>query len=483
MSKVAIRINDKASYQIAHPFNPGFAYPENSNCNFPIDSNNHIYGQVRDILVDLGFDNENFGNAKWNPLKQLINPGENVLIKPNLVLHFNNNSFDITAVVTNAAILRPIIDYAWKALEGRGVIVVGDSPHGNADFDKIVNSNGLKDLIEWQQNRGVNIQLVDFRKFEYGLGPQGFTKGICREVHRDPNGYREVNLGNESYLQTLPNIENLYGSDFDRSFIRKHHAKGTHRYLVAQSVLNADVVISVPKLKTHKKTGVTINLKNLVGINGDKNYLPHYRVGSPRSGGDEYPDTEKQLINIARWFERRLKDHLYARNTWLTRIFGRLLEIIPKILMRLGDPKGKIPQLGDWFGNQTTWRMCLDLNKILFFASKDGQIQDSTQRRFLSVVDGIVMGEGDGPMTPTARPLGYLAAGTNPFAVDFVCAWQMGFDPLRIPLLSHGMRFKKFEFDFDKLQVSCIKNDTKIPFRSINLGALPHRDWVGKIER
>ena len=53
----------------------------------------------------------------------------------------------------------------------------------------------------------------------------------------------------------------------------------------------ADVVISLPKMKTHKKTGVTLSIKNFVGITADKNYLPHHTWGSPKHGGDDYPDT------------------------------------------------------------------------------------------------------------------------------------------------------------------------------------------------
>jgi len=39
---------------------------------------------------------------------------------------------------------------------------------------------------------------------------------------------------------------------------------------------------SIPKMKVHGKVGVTLNLKGLVGVNTDKNYLIHYRVGTPK---------------------------------------------------------------------------------------------------------------------------------------------------------------------------------------------------------
>jgi len=39
-----------------------------------------------------------------------------------------------------------------------------------------------------------------------------------------------------------------------------------------------------------QKAGITVSLKNLVGINGDKNWLPHHTEGNPNNGGDEHPN-------------------------------------------------------------------------------------------------------------------------------------------------------------------------------------------------
>src|ERR1022692_1434372 len=50
---------------------------------------------------------------------------------------------------------------------------------------------------------------------------------------------------------------------------------GAHRYAVGNTVLSADVILNVPKLKTHMKTGMTGALKNFVGIVGSKDFLPH----------------------------------------------------------------------------------------------------------------------------------------------------------------------------------------------------------------
>jgi uncharacterized protein (DUF362 family) len=56
-------------------------------------------------------------------------------------------------------------------------------------------------------------------------------------------------------------------------------------FLIARDILEADLVVNVPKLKAHKKAGITCCLKNLIGINGNKEYLPHHRKGAAEAGG------------------------------------------------------------------------------------------------------------------------------------------------------------------------------------------------------
>jgi len=53
----------------------------------------------------------------------------------------------------------------------------------------------------------------------------------------------------------------------------------------------------------------------------------------------------------------------------------------------------------------------------------------------ISIVDGIVGMEGDGPIMGSAKPLGLVIVGTNPTAVDATCARIMGLDPTRINYL------------------------------------------------
>src|SRR5690606_2650770 len=84
------------------------------------------------------------------------------------------------------------------------------------------------------------------------------------------------------------------------------------------------LVINLPKLKTHKKTGVTLSLKNLVGINGDKNWLPHHSLGSVGEGGDEFPDS--RLIDRLRSRATEIARPLLARG-----LFGGLFRAVRRV--------------------------------------------------------------------------------------------------------------------------------------------------------
>ena len=66
---------------------------------------------------------------------------------------------------------------------------------------------------------------------------------------------------------------------------------------------------------------------------------------------------------------------------------------------------------------------------------------NATIRSGFSIVDAIVAMEGDGPIMGRPRPLGFLAMGQDPVAVDATCARVIGLDPDRIGYLSEAARF------------------------------------------
>lgn len=480
---VSLNINSKVSYPKTTPFHPDRIYPELKYLGvIDIDKENKVFSSVRTLLEDLKLDKDNIGTSQWNPFSDFIKPGNNVVIKPNLVLHHNNRKKDISAVVTHGSVIRPIIDYALLALKDSGTLVVGDAPHGDADFDAIVKFNGLYDLIKWYKKRGINIELRDFRKYVY---PKGFDVSICQELKGDPKGYTLVDLKEKSKLNTLSNIERLYGSDYNRDFIVRQHLNGNHKYLISGTILNSDVIISVPKLKTHKKTGITINLKNLVGINGDKNYLAHYRIGSPSFGGDEYPDTHNIILKLLRAYNIFSRDKLLAPNKLSLRYVNRIIRIPFLILNKLYRmfSNNRVISGGNWFGNDTTWRMCLDLNYILRFSDNKGVLHDAPQRKYFCVVDGIVGGEGNGPMEPDPVKAGILLSGYDPYKTDYVSTFIMGLKPSKIKLINESINDKFVGFTPKDLRVSARRNGSIIDYKKLNFKFKPHEEWIGEIER
>jgi hypothetical protein len=189
-----------------------------------------------------------------------------------------------------------------------------------------------------------------------------------------------------------------------------------------RTVLDADVVINVPKMKTHKKTGISMSLKSVIGLSSEKYWLPHFTAGDPSVGGDEYDRPQRVSERVANRLSRMPLpgDHsLVARAA------------------RLGEPPKVID--GSWEGNDTVWRTVIDLNRILFYCDREGVLRDTPQRRCLTVVDGIIGGEGEGPLGATPVNAGVLVGGLNPVAVDYRAAAVMGLDPLRMPTIREAL--------------------------------------------
>src|SRR5439155_21270083 len=140
--------------------------------------------------------------------------------------------------------------------------------------------------------------------------------------------------------------------------------------------------------------------KNLIGINGDKNWIPHYRIGSPKTDGDEF-----NSVGILRHMESLLKDRFKEKAFRFAGEGSNAKLFIARVLRKTQKAVVEHTNLtkiraGGWYGNDTIWRSVLDLNKILLYADRDGIMRSQPQRKFVSVVDGIIGGEGDGPVLP-----------------------------------------------------------------------------------
>src|SRR6185369_8392369 len=97
-----------------------------------------------------------------------------------------------------------------------------------------------------------------------------------------------------------------------------------------------------------------------------------------------------------------------------------------------------------WHGNDTCWRMALDLARIVHYADRVGKMTPSLQRRHLSIIDGIVAGEGNGPLAPQAVMARSLVFSDDVATGDRAACRLMGFDPAAFPLVSQALAPHKY---------------------------------------
>ncbi len=432
---------------------------------------NPVYKAVEQIFQALGWDPHHAHTKDWNPLGTLIRPGDRVVIKPNLVASRDRErklkGEVLAASSTHPAVLLPLVDYAWKALQGRGEITIVDTPVEGSNFPEMVDDLGLQSLVTILQKQKVNVKLYDLRIFQMVpklvcdnriWGNCSWNLGVLlrRRLPGDPQGYTVIDLKEQSAFEA-PHLD-LNRLRFHRSHPRNplaHHQPGRHEYSIANTVLNADVFINVPKFKTHKKTGVTLSLKNLVGIVNQKYWLPHYRSGLP-PGGDEAPYPSP--------LRARLLHQLSRYPFWRGH----------DLICHIKSLHKKIPMIteGSWSGNDTLWRVILDLNRILFFADRKGQLHRQRQRQYFTLIDGIIGGEGEGPIGPTPKKSGVLIAGLNPALVDLCAAQIMGFDYHKIKQITRTLPL--FKTTPAELKATC--QATKL-----NLHFLPPTGWENLI--
>lgn len=491
---VAVAHVEFPMYPQEPPYHPGDVYPE-YRLGEHSPQPNHAYAAVREAFHLNGMDSANYGTDRWNPLGTVIEPGDRVVIKPNFVLSFNEEGHGLDPVVTHPSVLRAIADYAFIALQGSGSVRIADAPQWDCDFEELSAWGGFEAITAFYERHRLDFAFLDLRKLRRRVTDRGYVRQDDRVyLDGDPNGYTVVDLGARSALADLPNPERLYGSDYDRTETVSHHHEGRHEYLVSRTVLEADIVINAPKMKVHKKVGVTLNIKNLVGINGDKNYLPHYRVGSPREGGDEYPDTMdvkgRKALAARTWLQERLLTSGSRVGEFIySVVFGAYRLLRDGLHVRVDKPV----VAGNWHRNDTCWRMAVDLMNILIYADADGTIRDEPQRRFLSVVDGIVGGQLHGPLSPKPIASGWVVVGDHPYAVDMAVTRLMGFDWRKVPQLgfaqaeaSTGSLAERFRLaDPDALRVHARDGDVSSMMRHrrrVGVEFDPHPGWRGHIE-
>lgn len=402
-----------------------------------------------------------------------------VVIKPNWIQEYNEKIRDLwEPVITHPNLVLAVLEIVAEMM-GKGTICVCDAPHTYADFNAILERGNFRERFARLKQHWPNIrfELIDLRR-EVWVIKEGVV--ITRKSNfLDPRGYVCFNLGKESLFYRFSGESRYYGADYDTSLVNDHHCGERQEYLLSGTAVKCDLLINLPKLKTHKKTGITCALKNLVGINGDKNWLPHYTKGSPENGGDECP-----YENIQNKLERTFKNI----GTKATLLFPRVGSLIYRKIRKggvkiLGD-SDEIIRNGNWHGNDTCWRMVLDINRAFLYGDEHGNLNKEKMKKYITFVDGIIGGEGNGPLSPEPVNSGVLIAGINPAEVDAVACRLMGFDFEKVPVIKMAFSPRRFPISttpINNIKVKDQRIDQLVVLEEvkpvIESGFKPHFGW------
>lgn len=466
-------------------FRPSIVYPEYPWKNDISETPNCIYDSVRESLHLLALDEEHWNTPEWNPLHDFVPKNGTVLIKPNLVMDKNRNpDGGEECLYTQPSVVAPVIDYVILAAGKQCKIIVGDAPMQECKWNTLIHESGYYSLIEWYRKHGIDIHLVDFRE----LTSENKNGLRIQSINEQAKG-KIVDLAKESEFAGLSQkeYESFRVTNYDPSIMKKHHNENVNEYYISQYVLDADLIINMPKPKSHRKAGVTISLKNFVGINVRKEFLPHHSMSSVAEGGDEYLNKNsihhlRSKLYDYRNFEEAHKKYALA---WIFQQMSRACSLLLRLNKK--DPYSE----GSWYGNHTISRTISDLNKVVLYADSNGALQDKPVRRMLIVGDMIISGEKEGPVCPTPKEVGIIAAGTNTVCFDEAIAGLMGFDIKKIPSIInarnvHGKYRLVAENQSPVLKSNIANYNNKFPqevfSRKTAFNFIPTSGWKGHIE-
>jgi uncharacterized protein (DUF362 family) len=344
-----------------------------------------------------------------------------IFLKPNWVKHDSKES-DVWCMRAHDSFVLAALEAVLEMKPA--TVLIGDAPVQGCRWEKMITTAFLDEVQALSRRFNIPVAIKDFRRRTFDPSRNNPLQ------ERNPlSDYTIFDLGKDSFLEPISSPgRNLFRvTNYDPDRLAESHGPGVHKYCITNALFEADVVISLPKVKTHQKAGITAALKNIVGLNGDKDYLPHHRMGGTGFGGDCYPGN-----NYLRYLSELSLDFANRRQGKTAYWLGVR---VASLLWRLSFPGKEHHIAAGWHGNDTTWRMVLDLNKIVLFGRQDGSIAEKPQRHLFSLCDGIIGGQGDGPLKPDPLPLGIVSLTNHSGWNDLAMAKLMDFDIRKIPML------------------------------------------------
>ena len=462
---------------------PDEFYPELKINYDKVSQDNKVFSMLRAIFIKMGYDKENFNSPEWNPLGHIIKPGNVVLLKPNLVLDKNPANLGEDCLYTNPSIVSAMINYVWIALKGSGKIIVADAPVQQCDFENLIETSGYKRAVEFFKSQNIDIDLLDLR----GLKSKKENGVLIQETNQKNGIVVDLGAVSQHAKLSVDELKKIRITDYDPKELLNHHNQEKHEYCIAEEILSADVIINMPKPKSHRKAGLTISLKNMVGANVRKEYLPHHRMGDKNNGGDEYSSKSVFLKANGKFLD--LRNSVDSKTNRYKYIFyGKMASVCSHLDKALFSKQSM--REGSWYGNDTIWRTIIDLNKVILYADKNGVMRDTPQRKMIVCADMIVVGEKEGPLLPSPKYCGIISYSENNVCFDEAIATLMGFDINKFPLFSNTRGLDRYPLINDPDNYATIisnneKWNSKSIYefdRNITLNIEPCSEWKGHIE-
>ncbi len=391
--------------------------------------------------------------------------GKRLFLKPNWVRHDQKPDHDFWCLRTHDEFVLAALEYFLRLQPAS--VVIGDAPVQSCKWDLAINAGFTKQIADLSTRYNIPVTVKDYRRVTFDP-----SRNVVETNRSSLSDYTIFDLGRDSFLEPVsysaPHPFRV--TSYDPSRLAESHGPGYHRYCITNELFKSDLVISMPKIKTHQKAGITAALKNIVGLNGDKDYLPHHRKGGVADGGDCYPGTN--------FLRRRSEQLLDFANTRKGHFSYFIAVRLAALLWRLSFPTRVHDLNAGWWGNDTTWRMVMDLNNIALYGNADGKIMPEVQRKFYSLCDGIIGGQGNGPLQPDPLNLGVVSFTNHSGMHDVVCALLMRFDYRKINMLRTV--FNLSENDGVRFFINnrpCALND----FQQQSIPTVPPPGWVAHL--
>ncbi|HEV7747320.1 MAG TPA: DUF362 domain-containing protein [Pyrinomonadaceae bacterium] len=454
---------------------PEYKYPHLSSVR------NNSYSAVRECFAQAGLDASRYGSPEWNPLGVFVKPGSKVFVLCNFVQHrrANESVQEFFAKCTHGSVLRAVVDYLLLATGDSGQITFGNAPLQSANWNSVLQETGAQAVLDFYRSVGAPVNQKDLRLL---VSERSRSGNIRHHEERDAEDAITFDLGTQSLLAALTNGHkpNFRVSDYNPDRTENFHANGRHAYAIHKEIFAADVVFSLPKLKTHQKVGLTCGLKGFVGTVAHKDCLAHHRFGPPQAGGDEYPQDRTGILRQVSTF------HDLVQRTSATTSRGNILRVIDRLTRGAANQVAPITA-GSWHGNDTAWRMALDVARIVINGDANGVLHNEPQRLHLSLIDGIVGGEGEGPLKPMPVNVGALVFSDDVALGDWAAASMIGFDPQKLPIIREVFRQALLISRSHPEKEEAVLNGSQTTLSSfaddLDLSFAPPIGWRGFVEK